>query len=370
MGHGKRKKIICIANDTWADSDEKWGFNRMITAGFQVEIWKIGAITIGTKVWDPQPYRIPSVKMKTWKQFYRILLSQDMGKTKFFFFNRYDCLNYAKMIIRIMGGEYYNITINSVVSRSYFENYKKVYEKKFHYMDLFPATYNFLPSEMNKGDLQSSHEAKKKNNIVLHTYNYDCYILTEKHQEENIIENEYILFMDQNLLKHKDLVNFQVGSFVKDEERYVREINVFLNYLETYYGKEVVIAAHPTADEKTTAVYGNRRVVYGNSCQYVKYADVVVSFASSSIDFAVLYDIPILFYFNEDLKDGFLYKDFFLPKVKALKAKVLNISRLGNGVDLDRFLADTKNYGGYLPYITSHKTDRLFIDSVMEYIKK
>ena len=36
-----KKKIICLANDFWTDSDEKWGFNLLKKSGYKIELYHL-----------------------------------------------------------------------------------------------------------------------------------------------------------------------------------------------------------------------------------------------------------------------------------------------------------------------------------------
>lgn len=363
-----KKKIICIANDVWKDSDELWGFNTFLKHGFDVEIWKVGEITIGTKIWEKTYFHINAVKIHSWKQLYFMLWRQNMRKTIFLFYSSESCLDKAKMMIKIFRGKYCVVNWAPAMNKTQLLQEKRIKGVPYHWMDVFPSSYNFLGTELHKGTLHSNYEATKANNIVIHTFNYEYYLLNEKAKIR--IDDDYILFLDQNLISHKDQVNFGINNWISKPEVYIEELKKFLDYIEVYYQKPVIVAAHPTAALSINKIYGDRKIVFGQSCNYVKYAKFVIAFSSGSLDFAILYRKPVLFWNCDQLKKTYLYTEHQTPKVKKLHGKILNISKAYEGECIDDYLIGIDHFDEYMQYITANKGKELFFDIVVKYLKK
>ena len=365
----RSKKIICVIEDVWDDKLSTLGFDAFLEQGYDVEIWKTGKIISNRSVWVACDYNIASITFKTWRQLYKKIISQSFLSPIYLFYtygvNQYDK---AQALIKCLGGKYCTISYSPLGSKYNHIRLKEILARKHHYMDLFPASYNFLGAYIHACGLRSRHEVEKGNNIFLHTHDYDIYLENEKSGET--IKGGYILFYDQNLLDHKDQVNFGIKKFVPNEERYISELNYFLDLVEETFQKEIIIAAHPTASQSISRIYGKRKVVYGNSCNYTKYADFVIAFSSGAVSYAVLYKKPILFWNCDQLKRTLLFPEWQAVKAAILKAKILNVSQKIKDVKLEDYLTDTQNYEPYRKYIVSGKEKRNFFEIVIDYINE
>ncbi len=362
------KKIICIVNDVWPNSDMMWGFDLFQKRGYQVEVWKTGKLTIGTEIWEKAVLKAKTIRIDDWKSFYYKLLMQNMKNTKFLFFNKYNCFNLSKILIKLLGGRYYLINYSSIVCNNNLSALNVIKKKNISYMDIFPAKYNFLASKICVGGLNSNYELKKKNrNIIIHTNNYDYYLLNERDRKQ-VEDKDYILFLDQNLVDHKDLKNFKV-KWINNKDKYFKELNLFLDQVEKYFKCKVLIAAHPTADYSNKSYFAGRKIVQGDTCNYVKHSKGIILFSSSAIDYAILYNKPIFFYYNDDLKRNYLYRDFQLPKRKYLKSNAINISHIKENEVFEDYMARMDNYISYRrDFIANKESKKLFFETVMEYL--
>lgn len=79
-----KKKIICLANDFWTDSDEKWGFNLLKKSGYKIELWRVGIITQNFKVLEKLEFNFPVKTVKAWKEFYFFISQTKYEKYHFF----------------------------------------------------------------------------------------------------------------------------------------------------------------------------------------------------------------------------------------------------------------------------------------------
>jgi len=366
------KKIIVISNDIWENSDETWGFDTFSKNGYHVEIWRVGALTSCTKIWTTPHFDYPVITIKSYRELIRRILTMSIHKPMYLFYIAGEQhLDKEKALIRIMGGQYCNVSIGPLGSRNNHLRLKEVSRTEHHWMDWFPAKYNFLGAEIHKCGLHSKYEIEKGNNIMLHIYDYDCYLRNQKFELKEDDPKEYILYYDQNFLEHKDITNFGLRKWIPNEKVYISEIQGFLDDIEKYFKLPIVIAAHPTAAQSDLKkIYGDRKIVYGNTCGYTKNSKFVIAFTSGAINYAVLYKKPILFWTCYQLKNTDLYLEWQCVKCSILKGRILNISSKSNK-NYEDYLTNPQNYEKFLGYITADKNEnRLFFDIVVDYLNK
>lgn len=367
-----RKKIICIANDFWPDSDEKWGFNLFKENGYEVEIWRVGALTVNYTVFEELKFNYTIRKFKTWKEFYFCLIKQEMKRTIFLFYSSGKKLHLSMAAIHVLGGKYCVIDFSSANNtRNAIFNEKKVKSTEKHWMDYFLPDYSFLGSRHNLSSINSKFQLEHGNNVYLHTYDYDVYLKDKYYNTYKSmidIKHPYVLFVDQNFFDHKDQTNASMKKWIPDEETFIFEMQRFLNEVEKQFSLPVVVSAHPVTCKRIKEIYGNRQIVYGNTCGYTANADLVISSSSGAMGFAVMYQKPLLIYNNYQLKRNFFYMELQMPKSRILNAKIVNISKDVKNIQLSDYVTDV-NYKEYIEYLTADVTQKeLFMEEVLKYI--
>ena len=366
----KSRRIICIVNDIWENSDEVWGFNTFRENGYCVEIWRVGALTIGTKIWEKPQFSYPVITIESKKELDSKILKMSLYKPIYlFYFSESKYFDKEKALIKLLGGKYCNVSIGPLGSRDNHLQLREVMSRKRHWMDNFLATYNFLAAEIHKCGLHSKFEAEYENNIMIHTYDYDYYLRNQNSKSK--CGKEYILFYDQNFLEHKDIINYGIKRRITNEKVYIKEISNLLLKIEMEYGLPVVIAAHPTSkNANLKKIYGSREIIYGKTCEYTKNAKWVVTCASGAINYAVLYKKPILFWTCYQIKNSDIYFEWQCIRCNILKAKILDISDNLKG-NIQNYLTNPDNYEKFMNYITSNPNEkRLFFDIVVGYLNK
>ncbi len=367
-----RKKIVCIANDFWVDSDEKWGLNLFHQNGYEIEIWRVGAITQNFSIFENLSFPYPVKLIKTWKEFYLLLTRQSMKNTIFLFFGRHESLNRGMAEICLLGGKYCVVEWTSANNtRCAILNEKRVRNTEKHWMDRFLPAYSFLGSKHNMLAMNSNFQIKHGNNIYLHTYDYDVF-LKSKHNKKDNQDREsmepYILLIDQNFLDHKDQQNGAMKKWIPNEEEYILEMQRFLDKVEGQFKLPIVVAAHPVTCKRINEIYGDRKIVYGDTCGYTANAELVISSSSGAMGFAVMHKKPLLLYNNWQLKRSFFYMELQMPKARLLNAKIVNISRDLDGIDLKAYVTEP-DYRKYIEYLTADaKKEELFMDVVLRHL--
>jgi hypothetical protein len=365
-----KKKIIFIANDFWLDSDEKWGINLFKENGYEVELWRIGAITLNFSVFEELKFTCTLRNIKTWKEYYRLIIRQKIKQTIFLFFGSYSSLHISMAIIRILGGKYCIVDFGSANNtRNAILTEKRIYGTEKHWMDFFMPNYSFLGSRHNISSMNSRYQINHGNNIYLHTYDYDVF-LKNKHYGSNIIDikQPYILFIDQNFFDHKDQINASMKKWIPNEDIFIEEMRRFLEEVERQFEMPIVVAAHPVTSKKIKEIYGNRQIVYGNTCAYTANAEMVISSSSGAMGYAVIYQKPILLYNNYQLRRNFFYMELQMPKARLLNAPIVDISTDLSDVKLKEYVTKTDN-NKYMEYLTDDiNNNELFMNTVLRYL--
>ena len=105
---------------------------------------------------------------------------------------------------------------------------------------------------------------------------------------------------------HPDFSIFSSSTI--NEKLYYELINNFFNEIEKITNLKVVIAAHPKATKYKSSNYFNGRLVYfDKTAQLVVNSEFVIAHCSTSISYAVLSQKPILFVFDDNIKNNMKY---------------------------------------------------------------
>jgi len=173
--------------------------------------------------------------------------------------------------------------------------------------------------------------------IKAHAYDYDRYLEEDKNDKNSSpVNSSYAVFLDSYIPYHPDYLHANIKPYCQADKYYSR-LNTFFNFIENELSIEVVIAAHPRANYNITSnPFNKRKIVRSSTAHLVKYSKAVLAHNSSSINFAVLYNKPILF-----LSDK-VYTYQFRKKIdimaKAFGKETVNLAS-GKFIDLEKQLS-------------------------------
>lgn len=177
--------------------------------------------------------------------------------------------------------------------------------------------------------------------IKAHALDYDRYLEEERDVSFETKAERYAVFLDEFVPYHPDPIfgNRKSGC---SAEKYYPPLRRFFDYLEDKFKMKVIIAAHPRADyEKLSSPFGVRDIVYGETVKLVKNAKMVLAHDSSSVNFAILYQKPLVFLFDPVYKRSFRESIHLMAFV--LKRKPIDLSKpfpgvsgLTNGLEVNR----------------------------------
>ena len=96
------------------------------------------------------------------------------------------------------------------------------------------------------------------------------------------------------------MVDYKSPSQLVDE--YYEELNTLFDKIENQFGFSVIIAAHPRANiDDYQILFKNRDIIYGNTALLVRDCEFVITNHSTAINFAVIYQKPIILFTNRYL---------------------------------------------------------------------
>lgn len=204
--------------------------------------------------------------------------------------------------------------------------------------------------------------------ININSDDYDIFL--EIRNRPRVNKERYILFLDQYFPLHPDLEFCGIKAI--DADNYYSLLNNWFSALESYFHLPVVIAAHPKAIRyKSEDFFDGRKVVYNETANYCKEAEFVIAHNSTSINYAVVFEKPIVFLTSLDIDETMPYQAASI----RMFADYLNksITYMDNPSDISNISLkiDKKLYEDYkYEYLTSIESENNFTkDIVIRFLK-
>lgn len=194
-----------------------------------------------------------------------------------------------------------------------------------------PPKWIFSSSVMIDGAIT---KYEKTQVIYVPSVDYNRYIEIKKDDENepvNYIDYKYILFVDSGLgFKMRGLMPKDYTDCMYEKEyrkKHFEAIEKTFSVLEKHYGFPVVIAAHPNIDYEGYNYGGRKMVVGDNTAMLVKHSIFCVyRFTSVSMSYAILYNKPILFLYDDISKMSWNWNYTIAPMMKELNIKGCDMS--------------------------------------------
>ena len=160
--------------------------------------------------------------------------------------------------------------------------------------------------------------------IVTHADDYNVHLLN-KDATLGPSLHDAIVFLDQMIYFHPDFRS--LGENPTDIEAYYQQLNKFLDDVSRKYGKPVVVAGHPEADKHPGYAerFGGKTLVIGKSATLVKYAALVVTHYSTAVNFAVIYNKPLLLLSTNKFESLEKIMIFMRALSRTLNTSIINI---------------------------------------------
>ena len=163
--------------------------------------------------------------------------------------------------------------------------------------------------------------------LVVHSNTYEEALKIKYNKP--LIKGKYCVWLDSYIPYHPDLSQLNAAL---DPERYYSPLRRFFRWIESEYGIEVVVSAHPRSDyEMHPAAYEGFKVIKGETCALVRDSEFVITAASTSFLYGITYEKPMLFVYQEEL-------------VNQLPTHIVFMNTLADELNTKTFCIDSAAY--------------------------
>jgi hypothetical protein len=220
----------------------------------------------------------------------------------------------------------------------FFIDKKFLFFIKFYILGLFNYFLNLFKFDKNKhiyksdlvftsGKLVYENISKKKiskNIIQTCSYEYENYFT------KNVNIKNRAIFLDNLTLGHPDKGLLGIKETKINNHFY--EMNDFFYFFEKKFHLPVYIAAHPKSDLKfLKKFYPNQQIIVNKTKELIVSSKIVMSHSTtSSLNYAIIYNKPLIFITSFDLDNDFFYYKWLVYKNSMLKQPVINVSNPEN----------------------------------------
>jgi hypothetical protein len=136
--------------------------------------------------------------------------------------------------------------------------------------------------------------------IQAHAQDYDQglrYLNLDRRESDNIA-----VYIDVFMGFHPDSIADGLGLPVRPESFYPR-LRVLFDRIEQELGLEVVISAHPRSDYTDKPdLYGNRRIISGQTVDLIKACKLALGIHSTASSFAVMFNKPLMVLSTQEMR--------------------------------------------------------------------
>ena len=150
------------------------------------------------------------------------------------------------------------------------------------------------------------------------------------------VKNNYILYLSDGETRHQSDSQLWNTKRVENTNLYLKNLNKFFDAVEKKYKTKIIIAAHPRSNLKLKKdlQLGNRKIFFDQTCKLTKNAKFIISFGSSALSYAVLYNKPILFIYSSSQQS----KNISGNKFSNFFSQIIDCNR----VDIDKNISQNK----------------------------
>lgn len=309
---------------------ERFGIQQFIDNNFIVEIWDLSQFLHPRNTAETQPHPLPEIKGLIYKKILaknevREGLQNIRSNTLVHCFIGFSFR--TLFIYRFLSKNKipYAITVTNTIpvaspaeSISGTKTWIKVFSDLFHrksnvfenLLNRFILThYRFLQVRPASLCYAGGQKSVEKINypfdttteiLWIHTLDYDTFLRLRNSKADS--DPNQGVFLDEYVPFHPDFDIIGEEPLVSPEE-YYQKICSFFSYLEKHHKTRIVIAAHPRSDyEHLPDFFNGRLVIKGRTAELVQQSGFVITHASTSINYAILFQKPILFLTMNQLK--------------------------------------------------------------------
>jgi hypothetical protein len=182
--------------------------------------------------------------------------------------------------------------------------------------------------------------------ILAHTSDFDIYL---RHMGKEPAPENQAVFIDQFAPFHPESRVLKIKGAV-EPERYYDSLRSLFDRIENELSLKVVIAGHPRADYQPLGdVFGDRKIVYGDTAGLVAKSRLVLAHFSTAIGLAIIFGKPIMLLTSRQLYNYHPYHKYYYEGFSRELGGPLHSLDDPEGIDLSKLL--TVNDDRYDEYI-------------------
>ncbi len=207
--------------------------------------------------------------------------------------------------------------------------------------------------------------------LYLNYVDYDKYVSYRKAAEvlmnkSSSQQKGTCVFLDDAQTHHVDFELLKIPPITATD--YYSSMRRFFDTIETETGLEVIVAVHPRSRyEEIPGVFGDRQIVKNKTLELVAESSMAIAHSSSSINFALMFDKPLLFVTTKGLSET--GRNIWIePLARELALPFINIDDCqAANFDVSQYKTWSRDrYANYISkYIRSRDSDELTMMEVI-----
>jgi len=173
--------------------------------------------------------------------------------------------------------------------------------------------------------------------IGSHAFDYDIYLSLESQKSTTVkVEVDYMVFLDNGMVSHPDYKLLSIEPYCT-KDKYYRSMNNLFDMLEHKFSIPVVIAIHPRSVNisEIKEMYGGRKVFKGRSAELVRDANTVIAHDSTSINFSILWNKPLLIISTDEILKNYISYISIKNILSLLKTNSINADDFDPDMDFE-----------------------------------
>lgn len=151
---------------------------------------------------------------------------------------------------------------------------------------LYKSKCNFITTELEYAVIPNQFEVLSGRNYLIHAWLYDECLKSEGRECE--FKSKYVVYVDDFIVGHSDFIKSGEKMPIQNKELYFEQMKALFENIEKEYESTVIIAAHPKAEYRGDE-FGNREIIYNNTHNLIKNAQLVLIEASTCWGLVAIY---------------------------------------------------------------------------------
>lgn len=164
--------------------------------------------------------------------------------------------------------------------------------------------YSIFTNSVIKFDYQiscyNSRPETVKKFIKGHNVKYDEFLL---YKDSKQVYGDFILFIDCALYDHP--IDYRYGDNCFDKKLYIKNLNLYFDYIEKKFNMPVMIALHPISyNYLNESSFLGRKVFYGKTAELIHQCKYIISHYSTSLINAIFEKKPVVIISSKQIENS------------------------------------------------------------------